>query len=74
MYWFLSLLVALVLSFIIVLLPSPLAGMLGFTVIAATLFRICFYMLDIRSRIGPETDRVEQAYQNYLEEKRSENH
>ncbi|MGD6873706.1 hypothetical protein ACQCU1_16125 [Sutcliffiella horikoshii] len=74
MYLLLSILLALILGYALLLMGPMVGGFFAFAIITGTLFRGLYLLNDIHRRITkdiPKPDPVKEAYENYLKEKES---
>ncbi|WP_129688890.1 hypothetical protein [Gottfriedia acidiceleris] len=46
---------------------------IGFGILAGTLFRALYLLNDLSKRLVPKSDKVKEAYENYLREKEINN-
>ncbi|MFJ7732609.1 hypothetical protein ACIQXF_12010 [Lysinibacillus sp. NPDC097231] len=70
MYLFLSIILSLVLGWILVLMVGPfLGGLIAIGIVMGCIFRGLYLLNDIHKKIVPKSDKVEEAYKNYLEER-----
>ncbi|MDO6655707.1 hypothetical protein [Anaerobacillus sp. 1_MG-2023] len=74
MYLLLSIFLASILGFILMMTGPLVGGIVAFGIVAGCLFRGLYLLHDIHhrvSKITPERDKVKEAYQKYLNERES---
>jgi hypothetical protein len=71
MYLLLSILLAAILGFLLLMLSPLAAGVIAFGIIAGTLFRAVYMLNKIYKTLPKPPDKVTAAYQDYLKDKDS---
>ncbi|WP_246944670.1 hypothetical protein [Bacillus pinisoli] len=72
MYLFLSIILATLLGYLLLLIHPLIGGVLAFGIVAGGLVRGVYLLNNINRRlneIAPESDRVQKVYEAYLKEK-----
>lgn len=71
-----NLMVSIVLStvagYLLLLLDPLFGGLIAFGIVAGTLFRVLYLLIDMEKRLSkivPKTDKVTEVYENYLKER-----
>lgn len=73
MYLLLLIVLSTIIGYLLFLLGPLIGGIIAFGIIVGCLFRGLYLLEDIRGRMSktsPKPNKVETAYNNYLEEKR----
>lgn len=69
---FLSIVLATILGYLLLMMGPLLGGLIAFGIVVGTLFRGLYLLNDISNRlskVAPKSDKVKDAYDNYLKEK-----
>ncbi|MDF0728977.1 hypothetical protein PY093_20395 [Cytobacillus sp. S13-E01] len=72
MYLIVSIILSAVLGYLLLMTGPLVGGLLAFGIVAGTLFRVLYLLNDIHKwllTVAPKTDKVQEAYENYIKEK-----
>ncbi|WP_153730888.1 hypothetical protein [Sporosarcina obsidiansis] len=75
MYLALSIFLATLLGFLLLMMDPILGGLIAFGIVTGCLFRGLYLLNDISkrlSKVSPKTDKVQDAYNRYIERRDSE--
>lgn len=69
---FLSIVLATILGYLLLMMGPLVGGIIGFGIVVGFLFRGLYLLNDLSNRLSkivPKSDKVKDAYDNYLKEK-----
>ncbi|MFJ5714856.1 hypothetical protein [Neobacillus sp. NPDC093127] len=72
MYLIISIILSVILGYILLMMGPLVGGFLAFGIVAGSLFRGLYLLNGIHkmlSKDAPKSDKVKEAYENYLKEK-----
>ncbi|PGS55858.1 hypothetical protein [Bacillus sp. AFS041924] len=73
---FLSIVLATILGYLLLMMGPLVGGIIAFGIVVGSLFRGLYLLNDLSNRlskIAPKSDKVKDAYDNYLKEKEINN-
>ena len=69
MYLLLSIILSAILGLVLLMLDPLIGGVLAFGIVAGCIFRGLFLIKDIHKSIVPKKNKVQDAYDSYIEER-----